>query len=305
MPELSVIILSYNTRELLRTCLDHLFTAVDGRDVEVIVVDNASTDGSQELVAGYSQPLRLIANDRNAGFAAGNNQGLEVASGDVMLLLNSDAFINREAIDHALHTFNRHPQAGIVGLRINNPDGSCQAGSGNFPSFWDDLAISAGLDQLRRPRKGVAGPHRVDWVHGACLFVHRSAYQQIAGLDTTFFMYSEEVEWCYRCWKHGWEVWYLPDVSVTHVGGGSSRERDVQRRVLLYASRLRFRQQVGGAISSFLLWLMILAVLGLRVVARFIAQTLTRRQIGRQTPASDWALLCSLSRINPLRATAH
>lgn len=305
MSDLSVIILSYNTCDLLQRCLSHLRTAAADREIEILVVDNGSTDGSREYLTTIADSAHVILNDHNAGFAGGNNQGLEIASGDVILLLNSDAFVNKQAIDQALELFARNPRAGIVGLRIDNPDGSLQAGSGSFPTFWDDLVTSAGIDQIRRQRDDRDSPRLVDWVHGACIFIRREAYRQIGGLDTGFFMYSEEVEWCYRCWQHGWEVWYLPDVGVTHLGGGSSREHDLDRRAALYASRLRFRRLVSGAAASAMLWTLVLAALSARIVARSVVQAVIHRDIGRQTPKSDWQLLRTLFRVNPLRDAAH
>ena len=216
MPDLSVIIVSYNTRDILRRCLDALADAGAELTLQVIVVDNGSSDGSVEHVASRLE-LTLIANTHNAGFAAANNQGLAVAQAPVALLLNSDAFVDRAALAEGLALLRERPEVGIAGVRLVNADGSPQAEHGRFPSLWSDVRASAGLDRLRHAASApLTAPAPVDWVQGACMFVRMAALADIGGLDTRFFMYSEEVEWCQRCWHHGWQVWQLPGASVVH-----------------------------------------------------------------------------------------
>ena len=296
MPALSIIIVSYNTHDLLRQCLSAVWDATEGIESEVVVVDNGSSDGTLEYLAGLRDRITVISNANNVGFAAANNQGMEIAGGSTLLLLNSDAFISREVVEGAIGTMSENPRIGILGVRIDNLDGSFQAGSGHFPSLWDDISLSLGLDQLTErtePRSDIPGP--VDWIHGACMFVRRTTYEAIGGLDTGFFMYSEEVEWCFRAWKAAWPVWYLPQYRVVHVGGGSSKGNDIGRRVALYRSRLRFRRQLGGRLSSALLWCTIVVGLGARAGIRTLMELMTDRQIGRQSARSDWQLLRALA----------
>lgn len=300
MPELSVIILSFNTRQLLMSCIEHVERATSGRDVEIIVVDNGSTDGSIDQLKQLGDRVRLVLAGKNLGFAGGNNLGIRHASGEYLILLNSDAFINQEMVDRALDLMVTTPRAGICGVRIDNPDGSVQAGPSAFPTLWSDIAVSLGLDQFARCNGVKCGnARRVDWVHGACLIARRTAVEQFGGLDTSFFMYSEEVEWCHRCWERGWQVWYLPDVSVIHLGGASSSANDLARRADLYRSRLKFRRQLGGRLSVAVLWVSMLAGLAARMIARSALQLIARRQVGRQTPRSDWRLLVALASAGP------
>jgi hypothetical protein len=301
MPQLSVVIASYNTRDLLKECIETLQRAGNGVDLEVIVVDNASTDGSRQYLASLGRRVRLILNDANLGFAAANNAGMRIASAPVILLLNSDAFVTRKTLHAGLAILHDQPQAGLAGVRILNPDGSIQAESGSFPSLWQDICISLGVERFRKPSPGVskvAAP--VDWVHGACMFVRKRALQSVGGLDSRFFMYSEEVDWCRRFWEAGWAVWYLPTVDVVHIGGASSSTKDLSRRVALYRSRLGLRRRLDGPLASMLLWLAMLAGFAARIVTRSVLQALFRRHVGRQSARADWQLLCAIVRMDPL-----
>jgi GT2 family glycosyltransferase len=305
MADLSVAIVSYNTRDLLRQCLDSLLAATAGLQVEVIVVDNGSTDGSQAMLAGYCPAVTLIENGANLGFAAANNMALAHAAAPVTLLLNSDAFVTTAVVDQALALLRDHPRIGMVGVRLLNQDGTVQAESGTFPTFWEDVRTSLGFDQLGRRRSTVSKlPGAVDWVQGACMFVRTEAVGAVGGLDERFFMYSEEVDWCRRFWLAGWEVWYLPDADVVHIGGASSRS-DTRRRLALYTSRLGFRRRASGPSSSLLLWLLMLIGLAARVVIRPVAQIVFRRRMGNQTAATDSELIAGLLRVDPLARCAH
>jgi len=300
MYDLSVAIVSYNTRDLLIQCLDTLVAAAADLRFEIIVVDNGSTDGTIAALADYQPAVTLIENGENRGFASANNTALARASAPVTLLLNSDAFMTPGVLAQALTLLNGNPAIGVVGVRLLNPDGSIQAEAGTFPSFWDDLSTSLGFDQFKQRTAFNAGrPEPVDWVHGACLFVRTAAAGTVGGLDERFFMYSEEVDWCRRFWKAGWEVWYIPDADIVHIGSASSRD-DTRRRLALYQSRLGFRRRVDGPVASMLLWLLMLVGLAGRAILRPVAQRILRRRLGRQTAASDSALLTALLRVDPL-----
>lgn len=301
--DLSVVIISYNTRDLLARCLDVLLAAGDeaALALEIIVVDNGSVDGSVELLAARYPSVRTIRNPVNRGFAAANNVGLRHIQAPVALLLNSDAFVTASALRRGLELLHTQERVGLVGVRLLNEDGTLQAEWGDFPTLMDDIRTSVGLDRLTRRRSEVparVGP--VDWVQGACLFVRADALAEVGGLDEAFFMYSEEVDWCRAFWARQWEVWYLGDVAIVHLGGASSRNHDVRRRVALYRSRLGMRRRLSGPSSSVVLWVCMIAGLGARIAVRQAAQSLARRQLGRQSPGGDWALVREVSRMDPL-----
>jgi GT2 family glycosyltransferase len=301
MPELSAVILSYNTRALLQECIETLLRAATGLDLELIVVDNGSTDGSRSFLESLGGGIRLILSDDNLGFAGGNNAGMGIATAPVVLLLNSDAFVTAETLHAALAVLSDQPQVGLVGVRILNPDGSVQAESGSFPSLWQDILTSLGIERHKGASKTVpktTGP--VEWVHGACMFARASALASAGGLDERFFMYSEEVDWCRRFWEAGWEVWYLPETCVVHIGGASSGSNDLGRRVALYRSRLGLRRRLDGPLASLLLWTVMLGGFTARIATRPLLQAVLRRRIGRQSARADWQLLCAVARMDPL-----
>lgn len=308
-PALTVLIVSYNTRELLDRCLETLFASVDalaGIAVEVIVVDNGSTDGSVELLATRYPTITVLRNAANRGFAGANNRGLALVRTPMVLLLNSDAFVTAAALSRSVDLLRTEPRVGMVGVRLTNPDGTVQAEGGCFPTLWADFAVSVGLNQVvgrmagRRSRVAATRIGPADWVQGAYMLVRTAALREVGLLDEVFFMYSEEVDWCRRFWSHGWEVWYAGDVSVVHVGGASAGENDFGRRQALYRSRLGLRRRLSGPGSSATLWLGMLVGLGARVLVRAVTARVTRRRHGRHSSTADWRLLRAVARMDPL-----
>ncbi|HVN55447.1 MAG TPA: glycosyltransferase family 2 protein [Anaerolineaceae bacterium] len=253
MAQISIIIVNWNTRLLLRECLDSVRAYSDGLNCEVIVVDNASSDGSPEMLDREYPEIRLIQNETNTGFARANNQAMQVSEAEYFLLLNSDARLQPGSISSLLEAAKCHPGLGIAGARLLNPDGSFQASHTSFPTLWREFLILSGLGRAFRggwyPSHGPEiekGLQKVEYVEGACLFVRREAYLQVGGLDEGFFMYAEEVDWCYRMGLAGWEVWYQPLSVIIHHGSASSTGRRTQREGDLYWSRIHyFRKHYG------------------------------------------------------------
>lgn len=212
----SVIIVSCNTRELLRRCLESLASA----GCEIIVVDNASTDGSEEMVAREHPGVTLIRNERNLMFAKANNQGLRQAHGEYLLMLNSDTVVPKGCIEGLVRFLEEHPGAGAVGPKVLNLDGSLQSKGHPLQSIRTTLVTSFGL------RRWCDWPEderrRVGWISGCCMLTRRGVVEQVGGLCEELSFYGEEVEWCWRVDKSGWEVWYEPASQVLHVGGGST-----------------------------------------------------------------------------------
>jgi GT2 family glycosyltransferase len=239
--DVSIVILNYNTREHLRVCLSAL--AADClKSAEVFVVDNASSDGSADMVADEFSWVRLIRSPRNGGFAYGNNQALRVARGDAILLLNPDTLITSSAIGSLLEMLDRHPEAGIVGPKLLRPDGSMHlACRRSFPTPEVAFYRLSGLSRLfpRSPRFGRYNltyvdpdlPIEVDSVCGACLLVRRAVIERIGLLDERFFMYGEDLDWCLRTRHAGWTVRYEPSVVVQHQHGAASRNRVLRTNV--------------------------------------------------------------------------
>jgi N-acetylglucosaminyl-diphospho-decaprenol L-rhamnosyltransferase len=260
--DLSIIVVSYNTRELLSDCLTSIADTVGDLACETIVVDNNSTDASAPMVRRYFPNVRLIRSLENRGFAAANNLGIAASRGRHVLLLNSDAVLLPGAARTMVDFLDAHPGAGMVGARLLNPDGSFQYSYADFPSLTGELLLLTRLapvvytpDYPSYPVERSAQERSVDWVSGACLMARRATIDAIGPLDESYFMYTEETDWCYRARRGGWSVHYLPDASVVHWGGQSAAAAPARRRRQVYRSKCLFlRKHVGwGAAATFAL----------------------------------------------------
>lgn len=228
-PLVSVIIVSYNTREMTLDCLRVLFENSKGIEKEVLLVDNASKDGSVAAIRGTFPDVQVIENPENSGFGAANNLAMQRAKGRFFLLLNSDAFIRPGAIEALLADLEAHPQAAAVGPKLLNRDGSLQRSCWRFPSpvqAWvENLGMAAVLRGRTRwgdyRRWGHDTERAVDFVIGACLLVRREVYDQIGGFDAAFWMYAEETDWQKRMRGAGYEIRFTPAAEVEHWGGAS------------------------------------------------------------------------------------
>ncbi len=230
-PEASVIIVNWNGGAALGACVASVAAATRGRDVEVIVVDNASTDGSAEEAAGKHAGARLIRNPENVGFARGANRGISEAGSDVYLLLNPDAEISAEALDDLLAMVKEDGRVGIVGC------GSVDAQGREAPGFEMSFPGQRGKSVAQREGKG----RDVAWVSGACLATRRGMVDEIGPLDGSFFMYYEDVDWCYRARQAGWRVVTLPGVTIRHeMGTCAGQASGVERARWAAESRVRF-----------------------------------------------------------------
>jgi len=258
-PEVSIIVPSWNTRDLLSECLRSIAQTSTDLDCETLVIDNASTDGSDTLVRERFPQVRVIRNVENAGFARAANRGAAASTGRYLLLLNSDAWLQPGALRALLTLATEQPRCGIVGAQLRNADGSFQASHASFPTLAQEFLMLSGLGRaLYGPWYPSHGPdagraRRVDYVGGACLLARRAAFDDVGGLDEGFFMYAEEIDLCLRLRQAGWEVWYQPAAQVIHVGHASSRHRRTEREGDLYRSRVRFFRKHHGPRAARLL----------------------------------------------------
>ena len=229
---LSILIISFNTRDTTLRCLRAVYAHLDGVAAEVIVVDNASADGSADAVAAEFPQVVLIRSLENAGFGAANNLAMTQAKGDVFLLLNSDAFLSSGALPAMLKVLDDQPKVGVVGPRLLNADGSLQRSCYRFPSpgvAWREAlwisAVAPATSMLGDLRKWPHDkPYRPEWLIGACMMVRRSVYETVGGFDPKFFMYYEEADWQKRIRAAGWEIAFTPAAQVTHLGGASGAD---------------------------------------------------------------------------------
>jgi N-acetylglucosaminyl-diphospho-decaprenol L-rhamnosyltransferase len=283
MVDISVVIVSWNVRDLLRRCLRSILDrgsstldtqySVPGASrghpastiqhpaptTEVIVVDNASTDGSIQMVQAEFPAVHLIANAENRGFPAANNQGIAVAQGRYVLLLNSDAEVVGDALAAMVAFADEHPDAGVVGPQLLNPDGSVQSSRRRFPTLATAFFESTWLQRyaprrlleryyvLDQPDDAVQD---VDWVKGAALMARRDAIAQVGPMDEGYFMYSEELDWCRRFREAGWRVVYLPTARIVHHEGKSSEQVLPARHIHFQSSKVRYFRRYHGRIAA-------------------------------------------------------
>lgn len=254
--DLSICIVNWNTGELLRDCVRSVIENTQIDEFEVIIVDNSSTDDSIELLEYLStgdDRIRIIAMDRNVGFAAGNNVAITHASGRVVCLLNPDTLVTPGALDKAVWMLDAYQDLGILGPKLQNLDGSLQPSIGNFPTisgmFWEMTRLRklfpniSLFSSFKRMDMDYSKMQAVEQPSGACLFVRRTAIDQVGLLDARFFMYFEEVDWCYRFAGAGWRIVYTPDIEIVHLGGQSSSKNLDVRIVENSRSKIRFFQK--------------------------------------------------------------
>jgi N-acetylglucosaminyl-diphospho-decaprenol L-rhamnosyltransferase len=284
----SVIILSWNTRELLEKALRSLPPSNHEMSLDVIVVDNGSSDGSAEMVRSLFPDVQLIESTENLGFAKGINLGMEESRGEFLLLLNSDAELRPVAIEAMVTLLQAQPDVGLVGAQILNPDSSLQASYADFPNLGREFLILSGIGRLLfGPWYPSHGPdqarvlRQVDYVSGACLMIRREAYIDTGGLDESFFMYAEEVDLCYRLLEKGWQVWYQPEAKVIHRGGGSSQSIPIKRETDLYRSRVAYFNKHLGHFSASLLAGMILGLTAFKFILHSSLRWLSGGRHGR------------------------
>jgi len=228
-----VIVVSFNTRDLLRECLLTLQREGRGLNYETLVVDNASRDGSADMVATEFPEIRIIRSKINLGFAAANNLAFQVARGRYVVLLNSDAFLRPNALRDAIARMDSNPRAGLAGGRLVGRDGSFQPSARMYPSLINNFLTMSGLaakyrdsrllGRMDRTWADPLQPAQVDWVPGAYSIIRRSVLDQIGFFDERFFLYFEEVDLCRRIKAAKHEIWYWPDIVVEHIGGESSK----------------------------------------------------------------------------------
>jgi N-acetylglucosaminyl-diphospho-decaprenol L-rhamnosyltransferase len=263
MIDLSVVILNWNVRELLERCLASIRS--DRYTIEIIVVDNASTDDGVAMVQNKYPHVKLIANATNRGFTGGNNQGIAAATGRYVLVLNPDTEIVGDALDCLIDYMEAESQAGAVGPMLLNPDRSIQPSRRRFPTvlvgFFESTWLQGVLPRsvLRRyymddvPAKIV---QEVDWLNGACTLFRREVFDRVGVYDeATFFMYSEELDLCRRIKQAGWRIAYLPDAQVIHYEGKSSEQVVAARHIRFNTSKVRYyRKWHGRVVAGALRW---------------------------------------------------
>lgn len=251
MKKLSIVIVSWNVKDLLRKCLKSIDEGREGIDLEVFVVDNASHDNSAEMVNEEFPWVKLIASKKNLGFAGGNNVAIRQAEGEYILLLNPDTEIFPDTLKRSLSFMENHPNCGAMGCKMIYPDGRDQASVRRFPTWWPIflMLIKAPkiFPQLKALKHYLAKDfdygkeQTVDQIMGAFMLIPRSVFDKVGILDERFFNWFEEVDMCRRIWRAGYKIYYFPETKIIHHGGKSfSQETLIKNQKVFFSSALKY-----------------------------------------------------------------
>ncbi|PKO13676.1 MAG: glycosyltransferase family 2 protein [Chloroflexi bacterium HGW-Chloroflexi-10] len=250
--DVSLIIVSYNVCNFLLNCLDSVFKQSTALKIEVWVVDNASTDGSMQIVKEKFPQVNQIVNEKNIGFAAANNQAIRLATGKYIWLLNPDTIVEPFAMQNLVTALQEEPQAGVAGSRLVNPDGSLQSSCYPFPTLFRETWRMLLLDHFLPVANyamhtwDINKTRSVDNLQGASLMVPKFVLDQVGLLDESFFMYTEEVDLNYRIQKAGMKNLWVPNSEVTHFGGQSTRQSQTAMFLQLYQTKIHFFRKHYG-----------------------------------------------------------
>ncbi|HEU4329281.1 MAG TPA: glycosyltransferase family 2 protein [Roseiflexaceae bacterium] len=330
---LAIIIVNWNGRDLLARCLRSIADTAGDLHCDVLVVDNGSTDGSQAMLRADFPAVRLIDSPSNLGFGGGNNlalrevlearglrledreahpkphssdpkpQASSLKPHDYVVLLNPDTVVQPGALQALVAFMQGHQHVGVAGARLLNEDGSFQFSYARFPGLVDEFLILTGLGRRRHgpwypsagPQQSVRSHDRAEYAMGACLIARADATAEIGPLDEGFFMYSEEIDWCYRFRAAGWSVGYVADAPIVHLGGGSTRQVRPQMLAELYRSRVRFFQKHYGLPQALALRGLLLLMNGTKLLRARLRGT----EAGG-TPPLPWPLLRHALSVPPI-----
>jgi GT2 family glycosyltransferase len=248
--DLSIIIVSWNAREYLSKCIQSLAGLLTNANSEIIVVDNASTDGSPEMVCAQFPQVRLIRNSKNLGFAKANNIGIRQCTGNYIALINSDVEVLNGCVDRLIEYMKQNSDIGMLGPQILDENGNVQRSCMGFPSIWNTFCRTFALDVLFPNTKLFSGymmsywPHNttrdVDVINGCFWMIRRQAIDEVGLLDERFFMYAEDKDWCKRFWDAKWKIVYYPEAQAIHYGGASASNAPIKFYIEMYRANLQY-----------------------------------------------------------------
>lgn len=253
MVDVSIIVVAWNVRKLLYDCLKSVYDQTEGIDFEVIYVDNASEDGSTDMVKRDFPKVRIIENEENEGFIRANNQAIEIAQGRYVLLLNSDTIVLDSAITKTVRFADKHPDAAVVGCRVLNPDGTLQRTCFMSHSILNSFLTATYLYKIF-PKSKFFGREYMTWwdgsdvrevegIGGCYALVRKEAIEQVGLMDDTFFFYGDDVDWCYRFRQSGWKIIFTPDPQIIHYGGQNTKQMPETFFLQLVGARLLFMRK--------------------------------------------------------------
>ena len=316
--DISIIIVSWNVRSLLEQCLRSIhrnqYSAFNIQsapnpehrilNTEILIVDNASHDGTVEMLRAEFPAVRVIANSANLGFTRANNQALALAQGRYLFLLNPDTELRADALQKMFEYAEQNPRVGIIGPQLFYGDGSIQSSRRRFPTrvtaFLESTILQQWFPQnrtltqfyMRDTRDDETQP--VDWINGSAMFVRRQVYDQVGGFDEAFFMYSEELDWCRRAKNAGWQIVYLPSAQITHYEGKSSEQVVAQRDIYFHSSKIRYYNKYHGVFFAETLRTFLLATFAFQIARESVKWMLGhKRALRAQRVKAYWRVVKS------------
>jgi len=311
MVDLSIVIVSYNTRDLLAACLesvqkelkDESGASTELISAEVIVVDSVSADGTPQMMREQFPWVKLIEPGDNVGYSKGNNIGIEASEGRYVLLLNPDTEVIGSALSTMVTYMDAHPHTGALGPQLLNDDGTVQSSRRRLPTLWtaffestwlQSVAPQSMLNRYYMRDRDDAETTTVDWVTGAAIIVQREVIEQVGGLDEGFFMYSEELDWQRRIKKAGWEIIYYPEAQIIHYGGKSSDQVVAQTHIRFQNSKIRYFRKYHGKLAAFSLRIALLANYATQLIIEAAKGLLGhKRDLRRERMKTYWQVLRS------------
>jgi len=309
--DISIVIVGWNSKPYLEECLESLSAAPPSRSMEVIVVDNASTDGSADMVESRFPQVKLIRSADNLGFAKANNLGIEQSRGRYVGLVNPDVKVLPGCLDALADYLDKNPGVGNVGPRILNSDMTLQSSCRRFPTLWNNLCSATGLASAFKNNRLLSGEHMLFFPHdrtlpvdvlvGCFWLLRREATEDIGLLDDGFFMYGEDVDWCRRCWQAGWQIVFFPGAEAIHHRGTSSASQPIWSAVAQQRSIIHYWSKHHGVLGL----LGIKSILFSRHVLRYLFGAVSRSKgsdIGDRLRVSSACLQALLSESAPRKA---
>jgi GT2 family glycosyltransferase len=261
MTDLSIVIVSWNAKEYLKECLTSLRVCSEELSMEIIVVENASTDGTPEMIRNQFPEVRLIENDANLGFARANNIGIKLASGKYISLINSDVNVPPDCLPKMRRYMEQQPTIGLLGPKMIGPDGHAHRSGMRFPSVWNVFLRALAVDSRLKGPRAIGGLlmgdfqfdqiKDIDVLNGWFWMTRREALAQVGLLDERFFIYGEDIDWCKRFHLGGWRVVFYPKAEALHYGGASSSNAPVRFGIEMQRSNLQYWGKYHGRTSMF------------------------------------------------------
>lgn len=286
MVYISFIIVNWNTKDILSKCLKSIYDNKPSYSMEIILVDNASTDGSADLVRATFPEVIIIQNDSNLGFAKANNIGIRKSKGRYVCLINSDVLILENCMNLMIEFIDKNPTVGILSPKLLQPDFSLNSNCRKFPTLWNNLTAALGLHILFSKSSFFSTVEMsyfnhdeirdIEVIAGSFWLVRRKAIDQVGLLDEDFFIYAEDMDWCRRFWSAGWRVVFFPQANAIHYHGSSSSKMPIKLQIQQYRAGLHYWKKYHGRLEIFFIRVIWLFTVTRRLIAATVLYLIRR-----------------------------